>query len=204
MAFLSCRQCPQMDLQRQNQRSRCWWVWDGYGFPSCLHTFKYPLQRRIRINSQIHIKKGGRPHAARRGLFFLPPSGLLVFSSCRGAKLQRIAKRPFHFRCKNHASEGDASGGEEFVAKSRKESQSDHFIFFATKIPLLIRKCQDFFQRSTTQETFEASVETERVASVETQEIRRPNHLQTNIEPWSEGVEPRKRNIVIGFYPQMR
>ena len=154
MAFLSCRQCPQMDLQRQNQRSRCWWVWNGYGFPSRLHSLKYPLQRRIRINSQIHLERG-KTHAATRGLFFLPPSGLLVSSSCRGAKLQRIAEATISFplqeSCLGRRRIWKRSSLLLKVAKNRKATIS---FSLRQRFHFLIRKSQDFFQRSTHQKSF--------------------------------------------------
>ena len=97
MAFFSCRQCPQMDLQRQNQLCRCWWVWNGYGFPSRLHSFKYPLQRRIRINSQIHLRKGGRPHAARRGVIFFASFWASCFIKLQRCKVATDRKATISF-----------------------------------------------------------------------------------------------------------
>ena len=126
MAFLSCRQCFRLDLQRQNQRSRCWWVWNGYGFSSRLHSFKYPLQRRIRTNSQIHIKERGK--TSRReawGHFFCL---LLVFLFFQVAEVQ----------------------GQK-VAWNRKATIS---FSMQLRCHSLIRKCQDFLQRPTPQESF--------------------------------------------------
>ena len=82
---------------------------------------------------------------------------------------------------------------KQFVAKSRKESQSDHFIFFATEMPLF--DSQEPGRFPTIHESRNLLPRSKRRGSqsVETQETRRPNHLQTNIEPWSEGVEPRKK-----------
>ena len=155
MAFFSCRQCPQMDLQRQNQRSRCWWVWNGYGFPSRLHSFKYPLQRRIRINSQIHLRKGGRPHAARRGViffasFYLP--SFIEWQRCKGATDRRsdhsISVARF---MPQKDTQMEARGFLVKVARNRKATIS---FSLRQRCHSLIRKCQDFLQRPTDQESF--------------------------------------------------
>ena len=138
------------------------------------------------------------------GSFFLPPSTFLVLSSGRGAKVQRIAKRPFHFRCKIHASEGDANGGEGFLSKSRKESQSDHFIFLATKNELFDSQVPGLPSTTHGSRILPKPPKLRGSQGCGMQGMCRVYHLQTNIEPWSEGVEPRKRNVVIGFYPQMR
>ena len=193
MAFLSCRQCPQMDLQRQNQRNRCWWVWNGYGFSSRLHSFKYPLQRRIRTNSQIHLRKGEDPTPRGVGLFFCLLLGFLFsqvaeVQSCNGSQSDHfisvariVPRKETHLEAK------------QFVAKSRKESQSDHFIFFATKIPLFDSQEPGAFPTIHAPRNLRLRSKRRGSQSVETQEIRRPNHLQTNIEPWLKGGEPRKK-----------
>ena len=114
------------------------------------------IRLHIRINSQIYIKERGKTsHREVWGHFFCL---LLPSLFYRVAEVQRCngsQKRPFHFRCKNHASEGDANGGEEFclvkVARNRKATIS---FSLRQRTSFLIRKCQDDFQRSTTQESF--------------------------------------------------
>ena len=182
-----------MDLQRQNQRSRCWWVWNGYGFSSRLHSFKYPLQRRIRINSQIHLRKGEDPTPKGVGLFFCLLLGFLFsqvaeVQSCNGSQSDHfISVARFMPPKETHLE------AKQFLSKSRKESQSDHFIFLATKMPLFDSQVPGLLPTIHGSRNLPKPPKLRGSQGSGTQEKCRVYHLQTNIEPWLKGVEPRKK-----------
>ena len=128
------------------------------------------------------------------GSFFLPPSGLLVFSSCRGAKLQRIAEATIPFPLQDSCLRRRRIWRRGvLLSKSRKESQSDHFIFLATKMPLFDSQVPGLPPTTHGSRILLPRSKRRGSQGSGTQEKCRAYHLQTNIEPWSEGVEPRKK-----------
>ena len=80
---------------------------------------------------------------------------------------------------------------EASVAKSCRNSQSDHFIISAT-VPLFDLQEPGLYSKIRGLR-IPRSGGTEKGCKVGTQETCRANHLQTNIEARLKGVEPRKK-----------
>ena len=128
------------------------------------------------------------------GSFFLPPSTFLVLSSGRGAKMQRIAEATIPFPLQDSCLRRRRIWRRGvLLSKSRKESQSDHFIFLATKNELFDSQVPGQLPTHHDPRILPKPPKLRGSQGSGTQEKCRAYHLQTNIEPWSEGVEPRKK-----------
>ena len=128
------------------------------------------------------------------GSFFLPPSTFLVLSSGRGAKVQRIAEATIPFPLQDSCLRRRRIWRRGvLLSKSRKESQSDHFIFLATKMPLFDSQVPGLPSTTHGSRILPKPPKLRGSQGSGTQEKCRVYHLQTNIDTWLKGAEPRKK-----------